>query len=1219
MKKILSWFLLITMLFASIWNSYSADSTTTTIEWTNINVTSSTEWWTTSTTSSTPTTSTVDNSVSISWAWTALSSFTDWLMQDWIWYESWDFNWDNIPDVIVFRNWYSEFYEYSAISFWYILSATINTSTIKNYFSKAWISFSNTMKVIWPESYLSSNPWLFVHPSLTYNAMLNDLKLSWNPTVYFTVDWNWKNKAIIKYLAYYITTWKRSSGRNSATITDVFGTTSAWNALNAKISSSSSTLWNITSINYNNFNATKFYEIVLETTANVKKMGFNVKSALEKWNFPLWTNNENTWTYFNSKNWNIVTKWLLDVSTDLNSDDLSDLLIYEDPSQLPNQLIENYVYSVQKDRYILNEGWTSSTDSNWLWLDINNDTQEDALFYTDADDTWTIKNLLIYINNNWNYTKSLDIKWISWVSYIDLNNDDNSTDFWAKDLITYTKVWDTYKYQVYVYNPLTLTYTNVLEPISFLNWLSFSTSDVNWDWNLDLSFVKNDWNTYVYTYWDYTEGSMTLLTTIEGGSYKYLKLNSDNYLDLITRSYLWLFSWKNFYEFKIYYFNSSTNTFEVKNSSTKIIWSNLNAWYYEDDSTIEDFNNDWYKDLILEWNETKAIYYYWWAWEYTYLNKIKNDIDNTKYIFNDTNWVLEETDLLLIDNNNKLIRYIYNTVNKLYEKDNSYYNDEILENNTFEIILTDDIHFNTVASIKSIENWSNWEKLLLIKDKDWKLSILSKRNWLIVNWNLITWKVTSQNVNSSNVIFNTLWNYSTSISNNFNDTFNSYDWEILSIWELWVYLKDWIPEILEVDETLFTNEDVYFSTNVQWLYDWNYIPLIESPSIKLEEKTLAELIRTKVLNWYNFEKIKTIWYLNSTSVKNVSLAWEWTWNRWYVCDNSTNYWFRITTKLNGSNYMGIQTISWTESCLENRPHWGSRGRSSVNPICWNSRGNLCKRATWTQNVKVTEFTYKIENLLGANKFEKDVIIYASNPNHKESLLWEIDKDINNYTIDYNYWHWGLSLNQSLDNYKILIENSTENISLTPATWTNKMRAYKTRNWMTWRSPACTDWNWTASRRSNVYYKTIWSKTYCYTWNRSLSISTKNANLYKGSTFIKSITIDKTTTKTWNIPPVKETISSTLSALPLNTTVNNFIIERKVNTENVTIPSSCPSQNRSSVWYHRNSNIEAQFDNRVSTRGYHCKWNIEWYNASWNNAQYWQKFSLDILRQSLFTN
>ena len=143
---------------------------------------------------------------------------------------------------------------------------------------------------------------------------------------------------------------------------------------------------------------------------------------------------------------------------------------------------------MKENRYLPEINWSNSSSWN-LNPDLNNDDLEDAVFINDIE--WTdTKDITIYTNQNWTFDQSLLLNWVTWINYVDLNNDDNTIDNWAKDIIAYTKTWDSYTYQIYVYNKSTKRYVNVLAWGNFYNWTWYSTQDINWDWNLDLIFTS---------------------------------------------------------------------------------------------------------------------------------------------------------------------------------------------------------------------------------------------------------------------------------------------------------------------------------------------------------------------------------------------------------------------------------------------------------------------------------------------------------------------------------------------------------------------------------------------------------------------------------------------------------------------------------------------------------------------------------------------------------
>jgi len=141
MKKIIS---IITWLFILSWiwliqDALATDSSSTLIEWTNITVNNDTSWNSTSWTANNWTnTTTTNNSVSIRAAWNALSSFTDWLSTNWDVFDVWDFNGDNIPDVLVYRGWSwkasatsADIYEYSVMGASYVKSLILDNSYVE--------------------------------------------------------------------------------------------------------------------------------------------------------------------------------------------------------------------------------------------------------------------------------------------------------------------------------------------------------------------------------------------------------------------------------------------------------------------------------------------------------------------------------------------------------------------------------------------------------------------------------------------------------------------------------------------------------------------------------------------------------------------------------------------------------------------------------------------------------------------------------------------------------------------------------------------------------------------------------------------------------------------------------------------------------------------------------------------------------------------------------
>lgn len=940
-KQIVTRILLVIFLGSTLgtWLVNAADSSTVTIEGTNINVTDTTTWGTSTWTSW----STVDISYNYSWAlWTVISGLLDSGLK----YTTWDMNGDWIPDIVVekkgtdwktyldlyvFRNWGYEVAatvdtktisrsflwgdqtsEDGKLYSWVILALNENTTNLCSEpysdFVKKWFinstNGSEDMKKILPclrKVNSSTNNTIRINWDIYKNNRIvywdeSFLKIPMNYTstywldYYFVEDESGKWKLLIQ-----VSVVGAIDDRVTIISKDLIWTVWSWTVPSSYFpyvdtDSSQDIDWIFTSfwssrqrggrsrLRYKG--STKFagLTLILETTQ-------------EMFNNPLTVTTNSSWKIWNidysSLGYPTLSSKLIS-KVDINWDNSNDLVIYKTDPKVEDNIATTYLYDSAKQIYVFSSGsGGGSTTITWdkMTEDINNDTFGDAIFTLKRGEYTTAS---YYINNNWQYDLALNIPQATIITYKDLNQDDNSTLKWAKDIIITKKVWTSILHEVYVYNKSTKTFRNVLEWNS-IEALSYLYQDVNGDWDLDLIFKKSDWLFYLYTYdTDWTggdvENSMKLLTTIDWEKFKFLNLNTDTAKDLVTRKYLGLFWGKKYYKFDVFFFDSSTNTYVKKHPDNMLLGTDLNLFTDEvNTSWLIDYNKDWIKDIVLDWATIKWIYYYEWAsGTYKYLNKINQTENLSDYVlYNDTtSWegILADDHIILVDTNWKVNHYYYNTTSKTYTNVEATYNWEVywvspININFWTKKLTDLKEFNVFTV--------NWKKIYVLRDKDNKITIFKWYDLIKPVWdNIVSGLVSSKNLTETSYIdfdyFKNWWKDKYAF---FIDT--------SAIW-----FEDTTLNTFSYNSSLASTM-TYMNRSV-FEYNWKNT-LISSSASQIEKLKAAyyinDILQISAENWVAYaQNIVTQWSTGSQSCTVPPQEWtRWTWTR-YGRTDIWRYW-----------------------------------------------------------------------------------------------------------------------------------------------------------------------------------------------------------------------------------------------------------------------------------------------------------------------------------------
>lgn len=954
------------MTFWTMFSAYAADSTSVTIEGTNI--TSSTTSWTSGS-------SWTGSNVNVTYNYEgALWSITSSLLSSWQKFRTWDMNWDGIPDIVVEKLVSSVKYLdlYVFRNGGYELASTVDTKTISRAFLGqgqasetgqlySWVilaldantkelcapvyadyiawkenltdwsdykkkllpclrkmnsSVNNTVRVSW-DSRLTDE--IFLWDELFLKIPINYTDSYWID-YYFIKDESGKWKLIVQVSFVWNNNNSSSYNRPASWLpmpklpllsgTEFQSLDSNWTFLISKNGSSTTP----------GRSSRRSPVVYLDTITNtLKTTGFNpwirngsfpfgsnkfawltlvLQTTTEMLNKPL----EITWfasgklgdTSYAALGYSTLSSKLI-TKADVNGDGVEDITVYKTDPKVNANIAAVYLYDTAQQIYVYSSGSGTSGSSgsgsgSTLNQDINNDTQEDALF---TSKSWDYTTATYYINNAGTYNLALTIPEATIIEYKDLNQDDNTTLKGAKDIITTKKVNDKLFYKVYIYNKTSKTFISVLDAASTNAWeieaLSYLIQDVNWDWNLDIIFKKSDGKLYIYTYdtdwtgitWD-VANSMKLLTSIDWDEFKFLTLDNNTSRDLVTRKYLGLFWGKKYYKFDVYFYNSTTKAYVKQHDENLLLGTDLNLFTDQDKAAdLVDYNKDNIKDIVLEGATTKWIYYYSAATnKYVYLDKVNQTNVLADYLLwndqtNTTYWkqVLWDDHLILIDNTWKVRHYYFNTTSKLYVDAAATYNGV-----TYWATSAINVNFGTkkLTDPKEFKDFTtNWKKIWVMKDKDNKLVIFKSFNTIKPDAdNIVTGLVSTSDLNKADwYSFTNYLAWTQPLYVFASDTYKS-------VWLSWnntknILLLDWTSTLVSTT-TIATIDS---TTNVFHTYDWFNLWL-NSASTKDIDKSIVAFIVKKV-TWEaipvtRIQKILDMWTI---TIPLTTKTWR-TWTYW---------------------------------------------------------------------------------------------------------------------------------------------------------------------------------------------------------------------------------------------------------------------------------------------------------------------------------------------------